>query len=77
MAKIVRFTRDRSNTSRRTNSVDVECLYETSYLNDGSHCIVLKTFNPNSLTGGISQVIHLTKDKAIELIKILENEFKL
>lgn len=77
MAKIVKFSRDNSCLRSRSKAVEVFCTYETGKLNDGSHCLILKTYNPKSITGGVSQVIHLTKETASELIDILKNEFKI
>ena len=39
--------------------------------------LVIKTYNPKSVNGGISQTIHFTKESALELIAILKKELDL
>ena len=76
MAYIVKYTKSNSYSFSAKNGkiVDVNCLYETQHLFDGSKILVLKTYNPKSINAGISQTIHFTKESAIQLIEILKKE---
>lgn len=79
MANIVKYKKGNGyRLSDRTGSpVNVECIYETQFLPDGTKRLVIKTYNPNSLNGSISQTIHFTKESAIELIEILKKELNI
>lgn len=76
MANIVKYTKSNSYSfsARSGKIVDVDCIYETQKLSDGSKILVLKTYNPNSINAGISQTIHFTKESASQLIDILKEE---
>ena len=39
--------------------------------------VVIKTYNPKSVKGGVSQTIHFTKESATQLIAILQKELNL
>lgn len=73
MGKIVSIRKEYSQ-SRRSNVVDLECVYERNYLEDGTPCVVFKTYNPHSQNAGVSQTIHVTKDIAKQMITILKSE---
>ncbi len=77
MAYIVKYEKGASYqlSTRSSEPVDVNCKYEVQSLPNGSKRLVIKTYNPQSLNGGISQVIHFTKDSAIKLIDIFKQEF--
>lgn len=79
MAKIVNYIKGSSYTlsSKSGKPVDVNCIYETQTLYDGSKMLVIKTYNPNSVNAGISQTIHFTKESAIQLIEILKKELNI
>ena len=79
MAKIVNFKKGNSYTlsSKSGKPVDVNCIYETQTLYDGSKMLVIKTYNPNSFNAGVSQTIHFTKESAIQLIDILKKELNI
>lgn len=77
MANIRNITKSTSYPSRNGNVVDVNCIYEKGYLPDGTPCVVLKTYNPNSKNAGISQTLHITKDTALQLISIFMKELHL
>jgi|GEM_PF-7111117 len=76
MAKIVNYTK---GNSYMTNTIptEVNCIYNTQKLYNGSKMLVIKTYNPKSVNGGISQTIHFTKESALELIAILKKELDL
>ena len=78
MANIIKFEKGVSyhSSAKSGKPVDVICIYDIQKLLDNSKCIVLKTYNPNSEKAGISQTIHLTKNTAKKLIKILIDEFE-
>ena len=65
MAKIVNFKKGNSYTlsSKSGKPVDVNCIYETQTLYDGSKMLVIKTYNPNSVNAGVSQTIILQKNQ--------------
>ena len=73
MGKIVSIRRENSQ-SRRSSVVDLECVYETNYLEDGTPCVVFKTYNPNSQSQSKSQTIHVTPEIARQMINILKTE---
>jgi hypothetical protein len=79
MANIVKFEKGSSYklSLRSGNPTDVYCIYEVQTLVDGSKMVVIKTYNPISKNGSISQTIHFTKKSAIELIEIFKKEFNL
>ena len=79
MANIVNYEKGASYKlpSRSGKTVDVNCIYETQTLYDGSKMLVIKTYNPNSRNGGIYQTIHFTKESAIPLIDILKKELNI
>ena len=74
MSKITSLTPSATISSRRANIVDVNCVYERGYLEDGTPCVVLKTYNPYSQKAGISQTLHITKEVAEELVTIFKRE---
>lgn len=74
MSNIVKIRKSISTTNRQSNIVDVECIYETGNIQSGEKCVILKTYNPKSKKAGISQTLHITKETALELIKIFKNE---
>ncbi len=76
MANIINISKSTSNSFRTSNVVDVNCIYETGSLPDGTPCVVIKTYNPNSKKGGISQTLHITKEVATELIDIFNKELQ-
>lgn len=77
MANIVEFKKGNTYhlSERSGKPTNVNCIYEKQILLDGSIMIVIKTYNPNSKNGSISQTIHFTKDTAIKLIDIFKKEF--
>lgn len=79
MANIIEYKKGNSYSlsSRSGKPVDVNCIYETQTLYDGSKMLVIKTYNPNSKNAGISQTIHFTKESAIKLIEILKKELNI
>lgn len=79
MANIVKYEKGNSYnlSSRNGKPVDVNCIYETQTLYDGSKMLVIKTYNPNSKNAGISQTIHFTKESAKLLIDILKRELNI
>ncbi|CCV63601.1 hypothetical protein BN85400240 [Alteracholeplasma palmae J233] len=74
MAKIVKITKNESGVSQRNGIVNVECLFEKGYLENGQPCVILKTYNPNSINKGVSQILHINKDIAKRLIDIFKEE---
>lgn len=79
MANIVNYRKGNSYTlsSRNGKPVNVNCIYDTQTLQDGSKILVIKTYNPNSLNAGVSQTIHFTKKSAIQLIEIFKKELNI
>lgn len=77
MANILEIKKSTSYSFRKNSIVNVNCIYEKSSLQDGTPCVIFKTYNPNSKKAGISQTLHITKDTAIELIEILTQELGL
>ena len=79
MANIIEYKKGNSYSlsSRSGKPVDVNCIYETQLLYDGSKMLVIKTYNPNSKNAGISQTIHFTKESAVQLIEILKKELNI
>ena len=79
MANIVNYEKGSSyhTSSRGGNPVEVNCIYETQPLDNGSKMLVIKTYNPNSKNAGISQTIHFTKESAMQLIEILKQELNI
>ncbi len=77
MANILEFSKSSSFASRNSNIVNVNCIYEKGCLSDGTPCVVLKTYNPNSKKAGVSQTLHITKETALQLIKIFNQELHL
>lgn len=77
MANIIHYEKSSSLTSRSSAPVNVNCIYETQNLNDGSRVLVIKTYNPDSVKGGISQTIHFTKESATQLIEIFKKELNI
>lgn len=79
MANIVNYKKgdSYSMSAKSGKPVDVNCIYETQTLCDGSKMLVIKTYNPNSVNASISQTIHFTKESAIQLIKILKKELNI
>lgn len=79
MANIVNYEKGNSYSlsAKSGKPVDVNCIYETQTLYDGSKMLVIKTYNPNSVKAGISQTIHFTKESAIQLIEILQKELNI
>ena len=79
MANIVEYKKGNSYylSTRSGKPVDVNCIYETQTLYDGTKRLVIKTYNPDSRNGGISQTIHFTKESAIKLIEILKKELNI
>ena len=61
MANIREITKSTSYAAHNGKVVDVNCIYDKGYLPDGTQCIVLKTYNPNSKNAGVSQTLHITK----------------
>lgn len=76
MANIVNYKKGDSYSLKSTNKnvVDVNCVYETQRLYDGSKVVVIKTYNPNSINASVSQTLHFSKKSAIQLIEILKKE---
>ena len=70
---IIKFEKQPSYGTRKNSVVDVECLYEFAHLQNGQPCVVLKTFNPDSQNKGISQTLHITRETAIQLLKIFHD----
>jgi len=79
MANIIEYKKGNSYSlsSKSGKPVDVNCIYETQTLCDGSKMLVIKTYNPHSQNAGISQTIHFTKESAIQLIEILKKELNI
>lgn len=79
MANIVKYEKGNSYSlsARSGKPVDVNCVYDTQTLYDGSKVLVIKTYNPDSKNGSISQTIHFTKESAIKLIEILKKELNI
>ncbi len=77
MANILEFSKSSSFASHNSNIVNVNCIYEKGCLSDGTPCVVLKTYNPNSKKAGVSQTLHITKETALQLIKIFNQELHL
>lgn len=78
MAKIVKYEKGSSyGVSKSFSPTNVNCIYETQTLYDGSKMVVIKTYNPKSVKGGVSQTIHFTKESATQLIAILQKELNL
>lgn len=77
MARIINITKTASYGNRYNDPVDVRCIYESARLPDMSPCVVLKTYNPHSKKGQVSQTLHITKDVAKQLIEIFKTEFQL
>ncbi|MDE6550504.1 MAG: hypothetical protein K2M44_03290 [Clostridia bacterium] len=77
MANILEISKSSSHSSRNSNLVDVNCIYEKGSLSDGTPCVVLKTYNPNSQKASISQILHITKETALQLIEIFNRELHL
>ena len=77
MAVILDISKQASFSSRNGNVVNVKCVYEKGFLSNGTSCVVLKTYNPASRNGGISQTLHITRDIALQLIDIFNKEFGL
>ena len=77
MSNILEISKSSSYSSRNSNVVDVNCIYEKGCLPDGTPCVVLKTYNPNSQKAGISQTLHITKETALQLIEIFNQELHL
>ena len=77
MANILEISLSPSYSSRISNIVNVNCIYEKGCLSDGTPCVVLKTYNPNSKKAGISQTLHITKETAMQLIEIFNQELHL
>lgn len=76
MAKIKSFVRGNGNVSTRMS--EVECVYNVGIVN-GEKYISLSTYgSAGRQNGGVaSQVIHMNKEDAKELVKILSKEFGL
>lgn len=79
MANIVEYKKGHSYSLslKSGKPVDVNCIYETQTLYDGTKMLVIKTYNPNSKNAGISQTIHFTRQSAIQLIEILKTELNI
>lgn len=77
MANICDISKSSSYASRNSNVVDVNCIYEKGALPNGEPCVILKTYNPNSQKAGISQTLHITKETALKLIEIFNQELHL
>lgn len=79
MANIIKYKK--SNTSstaiKSVRPVDVNCIYETQTLYDGSKMLIIKTYNPDSRYAGISQTIHFTKESETQLIEIFKRELNI
>lgn len=74
MSNILEISKSHSYSSRNSNIVDVNCIYEKGSLSDGTPCVILKTYNPNSKKAGISQTLHINKEIALQLIEIFNRE---
>lgn len=77
MSKIINYTKEETISSKKTNPVEVNCIYETQYSTDGTKMLIIKTYNPNSKNSGISQTIHFTKETAIQLVEIFKKELNI
>ena len=73
MAKIVSIDYDTEAQVRR-KVTEVNCIWKHGELDNGEHCIILSTYNPNAKTGAVNQVLHITPDIAKELMAIFERE---
>lgn len=74
MANITKIEKHTTYGTKNGNVVNVECVYERSHLQNGQPCVVLKTYNPLSQNKGISQTLHITRETAVQLIKIFHDE---
>lgn len=76
MAKIKTISRGTGNVSSRMT--EVECEYNTGFVN-GEKYVCFSTFGSASRQNGgsASQVLHIDKKSAEELVKILKQEFDL
>ncbi|MBR2408749.1 MAG: hypothetical protein IKB07_07300 [Lachnospiraceae bacterium] len=76
MAKIKSFVKGTGSVSTRMS--EVECVYNVGDVN-GEKYIALSTYGSSGRqNGGVaSQVIHMNREKARELVEILNREFGL
>lgn len=74
MAKIKEFIKGTGNVSNRIS--EVECVYNTGIVN-GEKYVSFSTFGSSTRKNGgsASQVLHIDKESAKEIIKILSEEF--
>lgn len=76
MAKIKEFIRGTGNVSNRIS--EVECIYNTGIVN-GEKYVSFSTYGSSLRQNGssASQVLHIDKESAKEIIYILSQEFGL
>lgn len=76
MALIKSFIKGTGNVSKKFS--DVECIYNTGYVDDEKF-VTLSTYGSNTRqnSNSPSQVLHIDKASAEEIVKILKNEFGL
>ena len=76
MAKIKEFVKGNGNVSNRIS--EVECIYNTGVVN-GEKYVSFSTFGSSTRKNGgsASQVLHIDKESAKEIIKILSMEFEI
>lgn len=74
MAKIKEFIKGTGNVSTRIS--EAECIYNTGIIN-GEKYVSFSTFGSSTRQNGgsASQVLHIDKESAKEIIKILSKEF--
>ena len=74
MAKIKEFIKGTGNVSNWIS--EVECVYNTGIVN-GEKYVSFSTFGSSTRKNGgsASQVLHIDKESAKEIIKILSEEF--
>lgn len=74
MAKIVKFIKGDGNVNNRIS--EVECVYNTGIVN-GDKYISLSTYGSKTREnkGSASQVLHIDKKCAVEIVELLKKEF--
>ena len=76
MAKIVKFIKGNGSVSKRIS--EVECVYNSGIV-DGEKYLSLSTYGSNTREnkGSASQVLHIDKKCAMEIIELLKAEFNI
>ncbi len=76
MAKIVGFVKGDGKINKRIS--EVQCEYNVGQI-DGEKYVSLSTYGSGTREdrGKVSQVLHIDKGSAIEIVKILKTEFGL